>query len=338
MKGQGRGLLISLSIVAGIILACAILPLGAFALLLVAGASADTASGPLPERSWREQVISGSSFASEGNRVLLLNVNGVIGAPDAGVFGNTLSHRELLSQIDQATSDEQIAAVVVRVDSPGGGVVASSELHKALVDLRESGKRVVISMGSTAASGGYYIATAGERIYANADTLTGSLGVIISLLNYGEAFENLGLRQLVFKSGEFKDIGLPTRELTPEERDILQSIVDQAYEGFVDVIVEGRNLPREQVLELADGRIYTGEQALELDLVDELGGEDQAITAAKELAALDEDALVVRYNQNLSFQDLLLSSLEQSQRPADPLGLRTLTEPQQPRLEYRMVP
>jgi protease-4 len=324
--------------VAGIILACAILPLGAFALLLVAGASADTASGPLPERSWREQVISGSSFASEGNRVLLLNVNGVIGAPDAGVFGNTLSHRELLSQIDQATSDEQIAAVVVRVDSPGGGVVASSELHKALVDLRESGKRVVISMGSTAASGGYYIATAGERIYANADTLTGSLGVIISLLNYGEAFENLGLRQLVFKSGEFKDIGLPTRELTPEERDILQSIVDQAYEGFVDVIVEGRNLPREQVLELADGRIYTGEQALELDLVDELGGEDQAITAAKELAALDEDALVVRYNQNLSFQDLLLSSLEQSQRPADPLGLRTLTEPQQPRLEYRMVP
>jgi protease-4 len=335
---KGRGLLISLSIVGGIILACAILPLGAFALLLVAGSTADTATGPMPERSWREQVVSGNMFASEGNRVLVLNVNGVIGAPDAGVLGNALSHSELLSQIDQATDDQQIAAVVVRVNSPGGGVVASSELHKALVELRESGKRVVISMGSTAASGGYYIATAGDQIYANADTLTGSLGVIISLLNYGEAFENLGLRQLVFKSGEFKDIGLPTRELTPEERDILQSIVDQAYEGFVDVIVEGRNLPRERVLEVADGRIYTGEQALELGLVDELGGEDQAIAAAKELAALDEDALVVRYNQNLSFQDLLLSSLEQSQRPPDPLGLRTLTEPQEPRLEYRMVP
>lgn len=335
---KGRGLLISLSIVAGIILACAILPLGAFALLLVAGTASDTASGPLPERSWREQVVSGNMFASEGNRVLILEVNGAIGAPDAGVFGGMLSHSELLSQIDQATNDGQIAAVVVRVNSPGGGVVASSELHKALVDLRESGKRVVISMGSTAASGGYYIATAGDQIYANADTLTGSLGVIISLLNYGEAFENLGLRQLIFKSGEFKDIGVPTRELTPEERDILQSIVDQAYSGFVDVIVEGRNLPRERVLEIADGRIYTGEQALELGLVDELGGEDQAITAAKELAALDEDALVVRYNQNLSFQDLLLSSLEQSQRPPDPLGLRTLTEPQQPRLEYRMVP
>jgi protease-4 len=335
---KGRGLLISLSIVGGIILACAILPLGAFALLLVAGSTADTATGPLPERSWREQVVSGNMFASEGNRVLVLNVNGVIGAPDAGVLGGTLSHSELLSQIDQATDDQQIAAVVVRVNSPGGGVVASSELHKALVDLRESGKRVVISMGSTAASGGYYIATAGDQIYANADTLTGSLGVIISLLNYGEAFENLGLRQLVFKSGEFKDIGLPTRELSPEERDILQSIVDQAYEGFVDVIVEGRNLPRERVLEVADGRIYTGEQALELGLVDKLGGEDQAIAAAKELAALDEDALVVRYNQNLSFQDLLLSKLEQSQRPPDPLGLRTLTEPQEPRLEYRMVP
>jgi protease-4 len=327
-----------LSIVGGIILACAILPLGAFALLLVAGTTADTATGPLPERSWREQVVSGNMFASEGNRVLVLNVNGVIGAPDAGVLGGTLSHSELLSQIDQATDDQQIAAVVVRVNSPGGGVVASSELHKALVELRESGKRVVISMGSTAASGGYYIATAGDQIYANADTLTGSLGVIISLLNYGEAFENLGLRQLIFKSGEFKDIGAPTRELSPEERDILQSIVDQAYEGFVDVIVEGRNLPRERVLEVADGRIYTGEQALELGLVDELGGEDQAIAAAKELAALDEDALVVRYNQNLSFQDLLLSKLEQSQRPPDPLGLRTLTEPQEPRLEYRMVP
>ncbi len=335
---KGRGLLISLSIVGGIILACAILPLGAFALLLVAGTTADSGTGPLPERSWREQVVSGNMFASEGNRVLMLNVSGVIGAPDAGVLGGTLSHSELLSQIDQATDDQRIAAVVVRVNSPGGGVVASNELHSALVDLRESGKRVVISMGSTAASGGYYIATAGDQIYANADTLTGSLGVIISLLNYGEAFENLGLRQLIFKSGEFKDIGAPTRELTPEEQDILQSIVDQAYGGFVDVIVEGRNLPRERVLEIADGRIYTGEQALELGLVDELGGEDQAITAAKELAALDEDALVVRYNQNLSFQDLLLSSLEQSQRQPDPLGLRTLTEPQEPRLEYRMVP
>jgi protease-4 len=338
MKGQGRGLLIALSIVAGIILACAILPLGAFALLLVAGAGAETATGPMPERTWREQVLEGSSFASDGNRVLLLNVNGVIGAPDAGVFGNALSHSQLLSQIDQATEDDQIAAVVVRVDSPGGGVVASNELHRALLELRESGKRVVISMGSTAASGGYYIATAGERIYANPDTLTGSLGVIITLLNYEEAFDNLGLRQLIFKSGEFKDIGAPTRDLSPEERDILQSIVDQAYEGFVDVIVEGRNLPRNRVLEIADGRIYTGEQALELDLVDELGGQDQAITAAKELAALDDDALVVRYNQNLSFQDLLLSSLEQSQRPSDPLGLRNLTEPQSPRLEYRMVP
>jgi protease-4 len=324
--------------VAGIILACAILPLGAFALLLVAGTTADTATGPLPERSWREQVVSGSTFASEGNRVLILEVTGAIGAPDTGVFGGALSHSELLSQIEQATNDEQIAAVVVRVESPGGGVVASNEIHRALVELRESGKRVVISMGSTAASGGYYIATAGERIYANPDTLTGSLGVIISLINYGEAFENLGLRQLIFKSGEFKDIGVPTRELTPEERDILQSIVDQAYEGFVDVIVEGRNLPRERVLEIADGRIYTGEQALELDLVDELGGQDQAIAAARELAALDEDALVVRYNQNVSLSDLLLSSLEQSQQPPDPLGLRNLTEPQAPRLEYRMVP
>jgi protease-4 len=189
-----------------------------------------------------------------------------------------------------------------------------------------------------AASGGYYVSAPAERIYANADTLTGSLGVIVSLLNYEETFDMIGLRQIIFKSGEFKDIGSPVRELSEEERDILQGIVDQAYEGFVDVIVEGRDLPRDEVLDLADGRIYTGQQALEVGLVDELGNLDSAIAGARELAGLDEDALVVRYNTTPDFLDLLRGSLESSQQPADPLMLRELSEPQAPRLEYRMVP
>jgi protease-4 len=332
---KNRNVLISLSIIAGLVLACAVLPLGGFALLLVAAGGSSTPGGvTIPERVWQEQVVSGSGQ----ERVLILNVEGVIGAPDDGLLASSISHEELLSQIDQATEDPDIAAVVVHVNSPGGGVVASQQIHDALVELRDSGKNLVVSMDSTAASGGYYIATPAERIYANADTLTGSLGVIITLLNYQEAFNSLGLEQRVFKSGEFKDIGSPVRELSDEEEQILQSIVDQAYEGFVDVIVEGRDLPRDEVLELADGRVYTGQQALDVGLVDELGSLDEALIGAREMAGLPEDALVVRYSATPGFLDLLQASVEsQQQQQADPLGLRNLTEPQVPRLEYRMV-
>jgi protease-4 len=337
---QRRGLLISLSIIVGIILACVMLPLGGLALLLTVGGSSSAPGVPMPATVWQEQVLAGSEggVLPGGDRVLVLRVTGIIGLDETGFGTGQLSQRELLSQIQQATSDANIKAVVVSVDSPGGGVVASNEIHRALKDLRATGKPVIISMGSVAASGGYYIATAADQIYANADTFTGSLGVIISLVNYEETFDKLGIEQVIFKSGEFKDIGSPVRDISPEEKRILQDIVDQAYQGFVDVIVEGRNLPRERVLELADGRIYTGQQALDLGLIDALGGPDAAIAAAKEQAGLPEDALVVEYSSSPSLYDLLQISVANSQRPADPLGLRNLTEPQAPRLEYRMVP
>lgn len=331
---QGRNLLIALSIIVGIVLACAILPLGGFALLLAAAGGSSNPGVAVPATPWQEKIVSGQGQ----ERVLILDVTGIIGTPESGFPSDQLSQHDLISQIKQATEDPDVRAVVVRVDSPGGGVVASNEIYQALRDLRGAGKHVVVSMGSVAASGGYYIATAAERIYANADTFTGSLGVILTLLNYQDAFDKVGLRQVIFKSGEFKDIGSPVREVTPEEQAILQSIIDQAYQGFVDVIVEGRNLPREQVLQLADGRIYTGQQALELGLIDELGDQDAAIAGAKSLAALDEDARVVRYSSEPSLLDLLQLSVANSQRPADPLGLRVLTEPQWPRLEYRLVP
>lgn len=327
----GRGWLIALSIIVGIVLACAILPLGGLALLLAAsGGSAST--GPLPPASWQEQIVEGSG----PDRVALIEVSGVIGAP-ADAFSLQLSQESLISQIRQAARDQRVKAVVLRVDSPGGGVVASSELHAELKKLRDAGKTLVVSMGSTAASGGYYISAPAERIYANPDTLTGSLGVILSTLNYEEAFDNLGLRSYVYKSGELKDIGSPTRQPTDEERAVLQSIVDEAYAGFVRVIVEGRGLPEEQVRQIADGRIYTGAQAQALGLVDELGNLDAAILGAKELAGL-EAATVVRYTNSASLRSLLLSRLAAPQQPADPLGLRAITDPQPPRLEYRWVP
>lgn len=333
-KRGGRGWLIALSIIVGIVLSCAILPLGGFALLLVAadGAGAAAAGGVLPASRWEEQTVSGSGL----DRIVIIEVSGVIGAP-ADAFSLQLSQGSLLSQIRQAARDPLVKAVVLRVESPGGGVVASSELHAALQDLRAADKRLVVSMGSVAASGGYYIATPAEKIYANPDTFTGSLGVILSLTNYESAFEKLGLRTYVYKSGELKDIGSPTREPTPEEDAVLQSIVEDAYEGFVRVIMEGRNLPRERVLQIADGRIYTGAQAQELGLVDELGNLDDAIEGAKALAGLEE-ALVVRYTESASLRSLLISRLSAPQQPADPLGLRAITSPQPPRLEYRWVP
>ncbi|MCG8353855.1 MAG: signal peptide peptidase SppA [Chloroflexales bacterium] len=326
---KGRGWLIALSIVVGIVLSCAILPLGGFALLLAAGGSS---SGPINAASWQEEIVMGSGV----NRVAIIEVNGVIGL-DTDVFSAQLGQDDLLSQIRQAAEDPLVKAVVLRVDSPGGGVVASSEIHAALKKLRDAGKNLVVSMGSTAASGGYYISTPAERIYANADTFTGSLGVILSLTNLEGTYEKIGLRTLVYKSGELKDIGSAAREPTAEENAVLQELVDEAYQRFVDVIEEGRSLPREQVLEIADGRIYTGQQALDLQLIDELGGLEDAIDGAKELAGL-ERALVVRYFSASSLRSLLLSSLEMRLQPADPLGLRGLTEPQAPRLEYMMTP
>ncbi len=329
---RNRNWLIALAIIVGIVLSCAILPLGGMALLLAFGSG--SSSGTLPAPDWQEQIISGSGT----DRIVVITVSGAIGVDaGSGLFSDELSHEQLLSQIRQAAGDPQVKAVVLRVESPGGGVVASNEIYQELQKLRDAEKRLVVSMGSVAASGGYYIATPGERIYANPDTLTGSLGVIISLLNVEETFDNLGLRQIVFKSGELKDIGSPTRETTPEEAAIFQAIIDEAYQGFVDVIEKGRGLPRDVVLQLADGRIYTGRQALALDLVDELGNLDTAIAGAQELAGL-ERALVVRYRGSPSLRDLLLLGMAQSQAASDPLGLRTLIAPQTPRLEYRMVP
>ncbi|NJN66011.1 MAG: signal peptide peptidase SppA [Chloroflexaceae bacterium] len=329
---ENKWLLIVLAIVIGIVLSCAIVPLGGFA-LLIAAASGSAESGPLPPRSWQEQVVSGSGT----DRLVIIEVTGMIGATESGFLNDQTSHQELLAQIRQATNDPLVRAIVLRVESPGGGVVASNEIYEALKAFQQKGKSLVVSMGGVAASGGYYVSAGADKIYANPDTLTGSLGVILMLVQYDEAFEKLGLEQVVYKSGKFKDIGSPARDATPEEQKILQEYVDQAYQGFVDVIVEGRGLPRDKVLELADGRIYSGKQALERDLVDEMGNLDDAIQGAREMTGLSE-VLVVRYRRSTSLENLLRSYLVQSQRPADPFGVRELVLEQTPRLEYRMVP
>ena len=298
-----RGLLIGGAIALGLLFLTA----GTIAVVLVVSlgdSGGGTAAAP---QTFQEEYVSGEGDA----KIAVVPVEGVIGSQEStGALSTPAATPETLrDQLTQAAEDEGMEAVIIEVNSPGGGVVASDEMHQGILDFKEeSEKPVVVSLDETAASGGYYIATAADSIVANPGTLTGSLGVIASILNYEEAEEKLGIEQEAIKSGEFKDIGSPSDPLSPEEREIFQDLVTESYDGFVEVIVEGRGLPEERVRELADGRIYSGQQARELDLVDELGNLDTAARVSRELAGV-EDATVVRYTQDPSLVELFQARL-----------------------------
>jgi protease IV len=293
-RSRTRGLVIGGSI-AGVLL---FLTLGTVALVLLVGPSGSGGGGgggsAQPPETFSESYVSGEG----SDKIAVLPVAGTIAAEALVAPGSaTVSPETLRNQLRQATRDRRVRAVVLEVDSPGGGVVPTDQMHESIQDFKEeTGKPVVVSMGQTAASGGYYIATAADQILANDNTLTGSLGVIFSYLNFTEAAEEYGIEQEVVKSGPFKDIGSPTREPTEEELEILQTYVDEGYDQFVQVIVEGRGLPEEEVRELADGRVYSGQQAETLGLVDELGDLERAAEASRELAGVEE-ATVVRYQR-----------------------------------------
>lgn len=190
---------------------------------------------------------------------------------------------EICEQLDEFGRDDSIAAVVVRVDSPGGGVAASQEIYDAIAELKKT-KKVVVSMGSVAASGGLLVACAGDKIVANPGTITGSISAIMQFANFEELLKKIGMKSSVVKSGEYKDIGSPLREMTSQEKVIIQELVDDIYNQFVDVIVKDRKLPREKVIEIADGRVFSGRKAKELGLVDQLGDLASAAKLAGKLA------------------------------------------------------
>jgi protease IV len=304
--------------VVGGLVALGLLVLTVVAVVLVLAVGA---SGPgAPVAVYQEEYVSG-----EGpEKVAVVPVVGTIASADNSVPGTQppVTPEGLADALRQAANDPAVKAVVLEVNSPGGGVTASDEMHQSILDFKESsGKPVVVSMGDVAASGGYYISTAADRIVANETTLTGSLGVIFSLTDFSRLADEYGVEQEVIKSGEFKDMGSSFRDLTPEERDILQSIVDESYDEFVSVIVEGRGLPEERVREIADGRVYSGEQARELDLVDSFGGVEEAAEISRDLAGVDE-ATVVRYVQPETFTDALLAGLA----PQEPEALQIARE------------
>ena len=211
----------------------------------------------------------------------IVRVEGVISDAD-----EQSARTKIIKSLNKAYR-EQVKAVVLRINSPGGTVGASQELHAAVLKLREKGIPVVASMGDVAASGGVYIALAADKIVANPGTITGSIGVIIRTANAQELFHKVGVSAEVVKSGPFKDILSPYRSLTPDERALLQGMIDDAYRQFVEAVAAGRGLAPEQVRPFADGRIFTGRQAKELGLVDELGGLQTAVELAGKVAGIE---------------------------------------------------
>ncbi len=291
------------------------------ALLVVLGAGG-VAGGTSPV-VYEEEYVSGAG----PDKVAVIPVQGAIASADSSLGGiqPTVTPEGLADALGQAADDTSVRAVVLEVNSPGGGVTASDEMHQSIVDFKQNtGKPVVVSMGDTAASGGYYISAPADRIVANETTLTGSLGVIFQLNNFEELADKYGYKQVVIKSGEFKDIGNAFRQITPEEREIFQSLVDESYSEFVDVISSGRGIPEDRVREIADGRIYSGQRARELGLVDSFGGLDEAAAEARELAGIGP-ATVVRNVQTPTFTDALISGLgprpSEAERLAQEAGL-----------------
>src|SRR5919108_5002141 len=226
-----------------------------------------------------------------------------------GVISGDLAERTV-RQLRKYADDPSIKAIVLRIDSPGGGVASSQEISEEVKHIRTGGKLVVASLGSVAASGGYYVACVTDRIFANAGTLTGSIGVIVQLANAEELLRKVGVEPTVITSGPFKDSGNPTRPLRPEERQVFQALVDDVYQQFIEAVAQGRNLPLDEVRQAADGRIYPGRQARDLRLIDDLGSlHDAVMYAASAVGTVGKPKLVQEGKERLWWLRFLFESL-----------------------------
>jgi protease-4 len=235
------------------------------------------------ESLWRDEKIA------------IIEVRGVIIDPQPTV-----------EKLIKFRKNEKIKAIILRVDSPGGAVGPAQEIYSEVKKVQRE-KKVLVSMGSVAASGGYYVACAADKIMANPGTITGSIGVIVESLNVEDLFRKIGLRPEVIKSGRHKDIGSPFRKMNPEEKRLLQGVLDNVHEQFIRAVAEGRRLPLEKVRSLADGRIFSGDQAKTMGLVDELGNLQDTIALAAKMAGIQgEPEVIYPEKKRFSLLDLLL--------------------------------
>ncbi len=221
------------------------------------------------------------SYAQNDGNIGIVEINGMI-----------LNSKKVIQDIQTFNDDDDIKAIILRVDSPGGGIGPSQEIYREIMKVKST-KKIITSMGSVAASGGYYIASATNGIVANPGTITGSIGVIMEYVNLMEIAQKIGISPIVIKSGEFKDMGSPLRELKDSEKKLFQALVDELHLQFVTDASKARDIDLEIMKALADGRVYTGQKALQLKLIDRLGNLDDAVQWAGELADIQEELVPV---------------------------------------------
>ncbi|MGO8988987.1 MAG: signal peptide peptidase SppA [bacterium] len=238
-----------------------------------------------------------SSRLSFGDKIAIVEVKGVI-SQSSGI----------IEELQQYVDDKDVKAIILRIDSPGGGVGPSQEIYREVMKIRPK-KKVVTSMGSVAASGGYYIASASDLIVANPGTITGSIGVIMQFSNFEELLKKIGIKGVVLKSGEHKDIGSPFREMTPEEKKIMQDVLDNVHQQFIQAVADGRKLDPAKVAEIADGRIFTGEQAKNLGLVDQMGNLQDTIEITAKMVGISGRPNVIYPKKRLSIWELLMRDM-----------------------------
>ncbi len=255
-----------------------------------------------------------------GDKVAVLPITGLIADSES-----------VIEQLKKYAKDDNIKAIVIRINSPGGGVGPSQEIYEEVRKVRDKKKKVIItSMGALAASGGYYIACASQKIFANPGTITGSIGVIMPFVNLEDLAKKIGVRGMEVKSGRFKDTGSSMRAMMPEEKALLQAVVDNTHRQFVAAVAEGRRQPFAKVMQIADGRIMSGEQAKALGLVDSLGNLEDAVAEAGRMAHIKgEPKVVTQTKKKLSFTDLLkqeVRTLIDERMSADPVHIDYLAK------------
>ncbi len=322
-SGNGRiALWVLVSVVIGFMLpicSCSILFAGSIAGLAMAGTSS----------------ISGTSPSiGTGDAVALVRVEGILLSSDDPDAIGAFSGR-IMADLRAAEADETVKAILLRVNSPGGTVTSAAQIHEVLVD--EVSKPVIVSMAGVAASGGYYISAPADYIFARPDTTTGSLGVVLTLYNAEELIEEIGVDVISITSGPNKTIGSTWEPLTPEQEAIFKANIDEAYDEFVRVISDGRHLSEAEVLAIADGRTYTGRQALDNGLVDELGNLQDAIDKAADMGGIVGKPRIVEYEHLPTFEQFLTGFSSQLNRTQADKVRSLINAMTTPSLEYRYV-
>lgn len=325
--------------------------LGIVLALLVVSALAKVTSTQLANKEEEEMAVIDTLFAGTNeltetviedagpSKIAVLSVDGTI--QDTGestsLLGSTgYNHSFFMDQLEQVRDDESIKGVLLYVNSPGGGVMESAQIRDKILQIqKERSIPFYVSMGSMAASGGYYISAPADKIFASKETLTGSLGVIMQGYDYSELMKKLGITDNTIKSGAHKDIMSATRPMTEDEKKIMQSMIDDSYNEFVQVVASGRGMSEEQVRKIADGRIYDGRQAKENGLIDEFGYQEDALAALKKDENLS-NASVIQYDEPTSFSSLFsVAAQKMSGQNADISQLIKLTGTlQAPRMMY----